>query len=89
LLSGDGLHLTTEGQQALAEGIGRVLGDAPGAADGDCLRSTFRNDSDGSIPDDPRGGDDGPDGDRRSSAPRVATTTVARSNEPEATTAAR
>lgn len=52
LLTGDGLHLTADGQEALATLIGRAMGRAPSGSAGECLRSTFRDDSAGSMPDD-------------------------------------
>lgn len=51
LLAGDGLHLSTEGQDALAAMIARELGTAPAGSEGDCLRSSFRDDSGGTLPD--------------------------------------
>jgi hypothetical protein len=38
LLAGDGLHLSTKGQDALAQMIGRVMGRAPSGSQGACLR---------------------------------------------------
>jgi hypothetical protein len=94
LLAGDGLHLSATGQHALAERIRRALGNAPAGSEGDCLRSTFRDDSSGSIPADGRRDDTGGDGDgdpgsddagTGSARPgRVTTTTAARRVEPEA-----
>ena len=50
LLTGDGLHLATAGQEALAAMIGRAMGRAPAGSRGECLRSSFRDDSAGSLP---------------------------------------
>ena len=50
LLAGDGLHLSADGQQALATMISRAMGRAPSGAEGECLRSPFRDDSAGSMP---------------------------------------
>ena len=50
LLTGDGLHLTTRGQEALASLIGRAMGRAPAGSEGACLRSSFRDDTDGTLP---------------------------------------
>lgn len=86
LLTGDGLHLTTQGQEALATLISRAMGRAPAGSDGECLRSSFRDDSDGAMPpapersnDDDNGDDETDDGgdDTRSSG-RVGTTTTPR-----------
>ncbi len=50
LLTGDGLHLTTSGQEALAGLISRAMGRAPAGSEGACLRSSFRDDTDGTLP---------------------------------------
>jgi lysophospholipase L1-like esterase len=51
LLAGDGLHLSTSGQVALSAMISGELGRAPSGSFGDCLRSPFRDDSGGTLPD--------------------------------------
>jgi len=63
LLTGDDLHLTAAGQDELAAMIGRGLGRAPSGAEGSCLRSSFRDDSGGSMPS--TSDDDRDDGDDR------------------------
>jgi GDSL-like Lipase/Acylhydrolase family len=50
LLAGDGLHLSDDGQVALAGMIASEFGLAPQGVRGACLRSTFRDDSQGSVP---------------------------------------
>ncbi len=49
LLGGDGLHLSETGRVALAAMITDALGTAPTGLEGDCLRSTFTDDSMGSV----------------------------------------
>ena len=49
LLGGDRLHLTETGRVALAAMITDALGSAPTELMGDCLRSTFTDDSMGSV----------------------------------------
>lgn len=44
LLTGDGLHLSTAGQEALAQMIGRVMGRAPTGSQGSCLRPPSADD---------------------------------------------
>lgn len=48
LLGGDDLHLTPAGRAALAFTVAGVLGEAP-EQPGDCLSTSFRNDSAGSV----------------------------------------
>ncbi|MEO7370695.1 MAG: hypothetical protein ABIZ69_07530, partial [Ilumatobacteraceae bacterium] len=48
ILRGDGLHLTNDGRTVLAATVAGVLGPAP-AADGDCLTTSFTNDSGASV----------------------------------------
>lgn len=43
LLAGDGLHLSTAGQNRLVILAAAELGDAPGFGDGECLRSVYRD----------------------------------------------
>jgi hypothetical protein len=50
LLAGDRLHLSDDGQVALAGMIAEQFGLAPQGERGACLRSTFRDDSLGSVP---------------------------------------
>lgn len=50
LLGGDGLHLTPQGRQALAMHIAAAVGEAPtGTGTGQCMSSSFRDDSAGSV----------------------------------------
>ena len=48
ILGNDGLHLTDQGRQTLADSIGLTLGQAP-AQPGTCLSSNFVDDSEGSV----------------------------------------
>lgn len=48
VLGSDGLHLTDQGRQALADAIGLTLGQAP-AQPGKCLATEFDDDSEGSV----------------------------------------
>ncbi len=48
LMGKDGLHLTQEGREALAGVVGMVLGQAP-LQPGECLSTSFGNDSSGSV----------------------------------------
>jgi hypothetical protein len=48
ILRGDGLHLTNAGRTVLASTVAGVLGPAP-APDGDCLKTSFTNDSGASV----------------------------------------
>ncbi len=48
LLGGDGLHLTTSGRNSLALSMAATLGPAP-QQPGDCLTTSYRNDSAGSV----------------------------------------
>jgi hypothetical protein len=50
LLAGDRLHLSDDGQVALAGMIAEQFGLAPRGDRGACLRSTFTDDSLGSVP---------------------------------------
>jgi len=50
LLTGDGLHLSTAGQEALAAMISGALGRAPTGSEGECLDSPFDDDSGGTVP---------------------------------------
>ena len=49
LLGGDRLHLTEDGRVELAAMITAALGSAPAGSQGECLRSTYNNDSAGSV----------------------------------------
>ncbi|MCU1500915.1 MAG: hypothetical protein JWM12_269 [Ilumatobacteraceae bacterium] len=49
LLGGDGLHLTTSGRTSLALSMAATLGAAPLAEPGDCLTTSYHNDSAGSV----------------------------------------
>jgi hypothetical protein len=57
VLSGDGLHLTDDGREFLAQVVAPYLGQSP-VATGDCLSSRFHDDSAGSVngPSSPRTG---------------------------------
>jgi hypothetical protein len=48
VLSGDGLHLTDDGREFLAQVVAPYLGQSP-VATGDCLSSRFHDDSAGSV----------------------------------------
>jgi hypothetical protein len=48
VLRGDGLHLTNEGRTVLASTVAGVMGQAP-VPEGDCLKTSFRNDSGKSV----------------------------------------
>jgi hypothetical protein len=48
ILRGDGLHLTNDGRGVLASTVAGVMGSAP-VPDGDCLSTSFHNDSGGSV----------------------------------------
>lgn len=50
LLAPDGLHLSDDGQVAMAQMISRMLGAAPRGSTGACLGSEFRDDSAGTVP---------------------------------------
>ena len=47
LVGGDGLHLTDLGRARFADMVAEELGDAPSRDEGDCLRSSFTDDSAG------------------------------------------
>jgi hypothetical protein len=47
LTGGDGLHLTDLGRARFADMVAEELGDAPGFGEGQCLRSSFTDDSAG------------------------------------------
>jgi hypothetical protein len=85
---GDGLHLTDDGRVAISELVARTLGEAP-EQPGDCLSSTFQDDSAGSVEGD---GGDGGSGSTATTRPRnKATTTTTRTTRttlPRATTTA-
>lgn len=49
LTAGDGLHLSDLGRARFADMVAEELGDAPGRDDGDCLSSSFTDDSAGST----------------------------------------
>ena len=89
LLTGDGLHLTTKGQDALATLISRAMGRAPAGSEGECRRSTFRDDTAGSLPEESGGrSDDDDDGDgvvptTRPRRPVTTTTSPRAPDEPE------
>jgi hypothetical protein len=50
LLADDGLHLSARGQEELATMIARAMGRAPSGSTGECLRSSYDDDSGGSMP---------------------------------------
>lgn len=79
LLAGDGLHLSPTGQQALAVMIGRAMGRAPSGSRGECLSSTFGDDSGRPLPDEPDEEQDGQDDDRPAGTSVATTTPVRRS----------
>jgi hypothetical protein len=84
LLSGDGLHPTPAGRQALATSIAAALGEAP-AQPGKCLTTTFRDDSAGSVVTGTTGPVKPPVTTRRTTNPAPRPTTVT-TRPPTATT---
>jgi hypothetical protein len=78
LLAGDGLHLSTEGRARLAELTAAALGEAPTGEGGECLTTSFTDDSAADLPGSSSGGSSGSgsSGSGSSTRPTAAPTTT-------------
>lgn len=92
LTGGDGLHLSDAGRARLADMVAAELGDAPsGSGEGDCLGSSFTDDSAGQDNTGPLEGQvtippNGPSNTSQNTRPTVPGTGPAESSVPESTT---